>query len=43
VIGSWVGVGEKAIRDWQFADGCPTLRHLVDLAKYYLKVKEEYA
>jgi hypothetical protein len=38
-IGHGVGVGEKAIRDWQFGDDCPTLEHLISLAKYYKQMR----
>jgi hypothetical protein len=34
-----VGVNEKTIRMWLNADQAPTLKHLIELAKFYKKAK----
>lgn len=42
-VSSNVGVGEKALRDWQNGDACPTPEHLINLAKYFNKVNKSKA
>jgi hypothetical protein len=42
-IGVGVGVDEKTVRyNWLDANDCPEPTNLVNLAKFYLKVKREY-